>query len=200
MSAPTPATTPPAKLQRPGAPTPEQKKSKHYRKIRSAAFVAAFNAISIAACAMLSIQLALSMFSLVGLLIGAALGVFAYLEFRGRKRLLALDPNACSLLGWNQVAFMSLIVIYCAISLVFVYLHPEFTMEYPKEFEGRVKREEWDLIVEVIFVPYWGTIWKITYITVIVATVLAQGGNAIYYFTRRKHVLAHLAELESAKS
>jgi hypothetical protein len=71
-------------------------------------------------------------------------------------------------------------------------------MEYPEEFKQAISREDWDLVKEVIFVPYWPLIWKTTYYSVIVATVLAQGWNAIYYFTRRRHVLDRLAELNSA--
>ena len=67
-----------------------------------------------------------------------------------------------------------------------VYLHPELPMEYPGP---PITRDDWDLVAELL-----APILLVTYGSIMVATILAQGGNAIYYFTRRRHVLAHLAE------
>ncbi len=198
MTAPVPASPTTRAPHRPPQP------SLHWRKIRRAALVAAFNGWSIAACAALSLLLGVALMTvagaIVGVVIAAALGAFSYFEFVGRKRLLNLDPQACALLGWNQVAFMSVIVIYCVVSLVNVYRHPEFTMEYPEDLKQSISRADWDLAGDVMFKPYWAAIWKTTYYSVIVATVLAQGGNAIYYFTRRRHVNALLAEVAAAQA
>jgi hypothetical protein len=162
--------------------------SQHWRTIHRAALIAAFNGWSIAVCAVISLIIAASSFGLIELLIAIALGVIAYNEFRGRRRLLNLDPSACALLGWNQFGFMLLIVAYCGWRLWKLYYEPQMPLEYPGPM---ISRNDWDLVVELI-VP----ILIVTYVSIILATILAQGGNAIYYFTRRRHVLARLSELQ----
>lgn len=172
------------------APRPALAMSVALRKIRRAAFVAAFNGWTIGACMAISLIVTIYSFSVVGLLISAALAIVTVVEFRGRRRLLQFDPAACAMLGWNQFAFMSVIVAYCGWRLWEVYRQPELPIEYPGPF---VSRADWDLVVELL-----GPILMITYIAIIVATILAQGGNAIYYFTRRRYVLAHLSERQRA--
>jgi hypothetical protein len=152
--------------------------------------IAAFNGWSIAACSVISLVIALGSFSLLGLFITAALAAIAFLELRGRRRLLKLDPDACRLLGWNQFFFMLVIVGYCVWRLWEVYQHPGMPIEYPGQ---GISRDDWELLEELI-VP----ILLFTYGSIIVATILVQGGNAVYYFTRRRHVLAHLAETNRA--
>ena len=41
------------------------------------------------------------------------LSIVAYNEFRGRKRLLNFDPSAATMLGWNQLGLLAMIVVYC---------------------------------------------------------------------------------------
>jgi hypothetical protein len=79
--------------------------------IRRAARVASFNAWTTAIFAGLSAPFAL--FSLVGLLVFAALAAVAWNEFRGRRRLLDFDPAGPSILGWNQLGLLGLIAVYC---------------------------------------------------------------------------------------
>ena len=82
-----------------------------FKKVRAAARVAAFNGWTIGVIAALSSPLAL--FSVAGLVMAAGFTIIAYLEFRGRRRLLQYDPSAATLLGWNQIGLLTLIVVYC---------------------------------------------------------------------------------------
>jgi hypothetical protein len=149
------------------------------RPVRRAARVAAFNGWTTAIFAVLSIPFAFS--GLVALLIAVGLSVVAFMEFRGRRGLLKFDPKAATQLGWNQTGFMVLIVAYCGWMLLGgapdISERPEVSQLLGAE--GRA-------LYKTIVIAVYGT--------VIALTVVFQGGNAIYYFTRRKHVEAYLQQ------
>lgn len=156
------------------------------KKIRKAAKVAEFNGWVTAIFAACSAPFA--PFSVCGFLIAVGLAVVAYNEFQGRKRLLDFDRSASSLLGWNQVGFLTLIVVYC-LWMLFTSLTGEgyFSAELKAKPElGQVydNLEELDYLVKVIMVA--------VYALVIVLSAIFQGLNAVYYFTRRKHIDAYV--------
>ena len=156
------------------------------KKIRKAAGVARFNGWSIGLFAALSAPFAL--FSLAGFLITAGMALVAYNEFRGRRRLLQFDEGAAAFLGWNQVGFLALITVYCLWMLV-----TGLTGESPFIAELKANPE----LGQVLGSPdqlesiYRGLV-IVVYTAVIVLTAIFQGGNALYYFTRRKHVTAYV--------
>jgi hypothetical protein len=156
------------------------------KSIRKVARLAAFNGWVTGILAVLSAPFAL--FSMAGLLVTVGLSVIAYNEFRGRKRLLQFDPSAPALLGWNQVGLLTLIVVYC-LWMLFVGL----TSACPFAAEMKANPEladalgslgEFDHLYKVLVVSVYGT--------VIVLSAIFQGLNALYYFTRRKHVEAYV--------
>ena len=81
------------------------------KKIRKAAGVAAFNGWMTGFFAVTSAPFA--PFSVAGFIVTVGLGIVAYNEFQGRKRLLRFDASAARLLGWNQVGFLTMIIVYC---------------------------------------------------------------------------------------
>ncbi|KAA5542776.1 efflux RND transporter permease subunit [Roseiconus nitratireducens] len=149
------------------------------KPIRRAAGVAAFNGWTIAIIAALSLPFAVLGWD--GLLVSIGLFIVAYFEFRGRRQLLKFDPGGASLLGWNQVGFLSLIIVYCLWMLFGgtsdIENHPELS-----QFLGTAGKELYRSLVITL------------YGSVIVLSLVFQGGNAIYYFTRRKYVDAYLHE------
>ena len=156
------------------------------RKIRKAAAVAAFNGWVTGILAACSAPFAL--FSLPGFLATAGLSLVAYNEFKGRKRLLQFDRDASVFLGWNQVGLLALITTYCIWMLAV-----GLTSEGPFAAEVKAKPElgvafdsvdEFDQIYRFLVAAVYGT--------VIVLSAVFQGLNAFYYFTRRKHVKAHV--------
>jgi hypothetical protein len=157
------------------------------RPVYKAARVASFNGWSIGVIAALSLPFAF--FSIPGALVTAGLAVVAYNEFRGRRGLLALDPHAATMLGWNQVALLTLVVLYCAWMLWSGLTGPGPMAELQANPEiqdalgslGNVD-ELYRLLVLAV------------YLTIMVVTVIVQGGNAFYYFTRRKYVDAFLRD------
>ncbi|TWU04242.1 hypothetical protein [Stieleria varia] len=147
--------------------------------VRRAARVAAFNGWITAIIAALSLPFAVT--GLIALLVAIGLGVVAFLEFRGRRQLLAFKPEGATLLGWNQAGFMTLIIAYCCWMLFSgatdLDAHPEYA-----QLLGAQGRELYRSLV-VAF-----------YSAVIVLTVIFQGGNSLYYFSRRKHVATYLEQ------
>ena len=152
------------------------------RKIRKAAAVAAFNGWMTAIFAVFSAPFA--PFSVAGFLVTVGLAVVAYNEFRGRKRLLKFDRKAPVFLGWNQVGFMAFIIVYCVWMLIIGLMS-----EGPFAAELKAKPE---LSVALDSVDELDQLYRIlsttVYGTVIILSGIFQGLNALYYFTRRKHV------------
>ncbi len=159
-----------------------------FKKVRAAARVAAFNGWTIGVIAALSAPFAL--FSVAGLVMAAGFTVIAYLEFRGRRRLLQYDPSGATLLGWNQLGLLTLIVVYCLWQVWAGLSGPSplaAELEAQPELgEALGSLEEVDSLYSGVVVAFYGTI--------IALTVVVQGLNAIYYFSRRKYVDAYLRD------
>jgi hypothetical protein len=157
------------------------------KTIRRAARVAGFNGWVSALAAMCSAPFAY--FSLVGLIATVALAVVAWNEFRGRKRLLAFDPSAAVILGWNQIGLLALVVVYC-----FWMLYASLTGGDPlAELKANPELGEllgsgrgFELLYRQFIVGFYGL--------VILLTVIFQGGNAYYYFTRRRHIESYVRD------
>jgi hypothetical protein len=158
------------------------------RKIRSAAGVAKFNAWSTAIVAVLAAPFAFT--SLSGLFVAVGLSIVAFNEFRGRRLLLNFDPRGPTLLGWIQIGFLALIVVYCVWMLVTGLTgSSSFAAELqanPELREVLGSGEELDQIYKLVVVAVYGS--------VIVLSVIYQGANAYYYFSRRKYLSAYLRD------
>lgn len=158
------------------------------RTIRKAARVAAFNGWVAGVFAVLSLPFA--PFSITGLLVTVGLSVIACNEFRGRNGLLRFDASSAALLGWNQVGFLTLIVGYCLWMLF-------SGLAAPCPFAAEIRANP-DLAGMVGSAAEVNQLWRfliiLIYGTVIVLSLVFQGTNALYYFTRRKHVEAYLRE------
>lgn len=160
------------------------------KRIRKVARVAAFNGWTIGIFAAVSAPFVLFSFSMAGFFVTVGLAIIAYNEFQGRKRLLRFDPSSSTLLGWNQVALLALIIVYCLWMLF-----SGLTGAGPFAAEIKANPEitaalgslgNFDSLYKVIVVAFYGT--------VIVLSAIFQGLNALYYFTCRKHVEAYVQE------
>ena len=168
------------------------------RKVRRAASIAGLNAISFTIFAVASAQLMMAtMFSggitIAAVTITVTLGLVAWYEFRGRKMLKQLDVAACRLLGWNQLALLGVLVAYCSWSIVWGYLYPsslaEGLAEHPELLEPYSEQDRRDLmeLVEIVE-EFWPTLIAVIYGTIIFLSVIYQGWNAWYYFSRKRFV------------
>lgn len=156
-------------------------------KIRRAARVASFNGWATAIVAVLAAPFAL--FDATSLFIAVGSAVIAWNEFRGRRRLLEFDPSAATLLGWNQVALLTLVVLYCGWMLCV-----GLVGESPLAAELQAQPE----LAEVMgsldgFEGTYRALVVLVYGTVIVLSLVFQGLNAVYYFSRRKYLQEYLA-------
>lgn len=152
------------------------------KKILNVAKVASFNAWSLAIIGALSLPFAFSSFS--GFVLTVGFAILAYNEFQGRKRLLKFDPSAATLLGWNQLAFLAMIIVYC---LWTMYTNYYQKLDVPAEVKSALgDMGDLEALVKQLMVWF--------YALVIALSVLFQGGNALYYFTRRKLIAKFVAE------
>jgi len=156
--------------------------------IRKAARVAGFNGWTTAAIAALSAAFLVFDHSVIALLMTAALSVVAFNEFRGRSQLLNFEPGAAALLGWNQLGLLAAIVVYC---LWMLYGAASGASELSAALEGYNELGSFD-VSEVEKLYHTASIGA--YGGAIVLSVIFQGGNALYYFTRRRHLDGFLLE------
>ena len=179
----------PAAAVRPLTPAQQQEVADAHgraRKLRSAAGVARFNAWSTGLLALCSIPFAWS--SVSGLLVALGLGVVAYNEVRGRRLLLDFDSRGPVLLGWNQLGLLAGIVVYCGWMLA-----TGLSDSSPWQAELAANPElgellgsgaELDHLYHLLVVAVYGS--------VILLSVLYQGWNAWYYFSRRRVLATYL--------
>jgi hypothetical protein len=160
------------------------------KTIRKAARIAAFNGWTTAAAAALSAMFLVFDRSALAIAITLGLTTVAYNEFKGRKRLLNFEPSGATLLGWNQLALLAMVVVYCLWSLKGS-LGDSGAMA--TELKGYA---ELDSVLGSSggFAELYKTMAYAVYGGAIVLSVVFQGGNAFYYFTRRRHVEDFVAE------
>ena len=153
------------------------------RKISRAAAVAAFSGWAMVFFATTSIISGL--FSLPALALGLGLSVVAVVELKGSKRLRAFDLAAPRRLALNQIGLAVIVSLYAAWGIAQALLGPG---PYDEHIAAGGKLAETlapiDRLTRFVSVAF--------YAVLIVGSVIAQGCTAVYYFTRRRHVLAYL--------
>jgi hypothetical protein len=152
------------------------------KSIRKAARVASFNGWTTAFIAACSAPFALSDITTFAMTV--VLAFVAFNEFRGRKRLLNFEPSGATLLGWNQVGLLAVIVAY---SLWSLYTNTSDTSAVTAQLQSYGDLDS-ALGAKGTFEGLYKTITYAVYGGVIVLSILFQGGNALYYFSRRRHV------------
>ena len=121
------------------------------------------------------------------------LSFVAWNEFRGRQRLLDFDPAGAAILGWNQLGLLAMIIVYCVWAL-YSGLVGSGTLEAQLEANPELGAALGSLEGMEGFGELYQTIVVALYSSVIVLSVILQGANAIYYFTRRKLVENYVRE------
>ncbi len=170
--------------------TPEQvhaiaEAKRRRRKIDQAATVAATSGWITAVIAALATPFVF--FSWVAAVMVAGLSLVAYHEFKGRRMLRDLNPKGPRVLGINQVALGVLIIAYSvwhiAAELTGEGRYAEAIANTPElaNMLGPLGESMRYIVVAV-------------YATLIIATLIFQGGAAWYYFSRAKHVRAFVEQ------
>ena len=155
------------------------------RRIGRAVAVARFDGWSVATFAFFTLLFGLT--SVPGVLLGGLMGVVAFVELRAAAALKRLDPAAAKTLGTNQVALALLLAGY---ALWRIYGELTGPGQYAEIAATDAQLADMLAPVEdltrMLSVAVYGGI--------IAFALFAQGGMALYYFTRGKHVRAYLAE------
>ena len=154
------------------------------RKIMRAAGVAAFSGWSTAVFAFFTLLGGL--FSVPALLLGLALAMIAYVELRGSKAVRRFDLTAPQRLGLNQIVLWIVLTIYAAWCIAQAALGPGAYADYIAaggDLANAIKP----------IARLQTTVTIAIYSALVVCSAMAQGGAALYYFTRRGPMCEYLA-------
>jgi hypothetical protein len=155
------------------------------RKIRRAIAVARADGWGVAVFAAMTVLFGIT--SVSGIVLGTALGVTASVELWSARRLRSLEAKATRVLGFNQLALAGILITYAAWR---IYHEMNGTGEYAAIAGsdpqlGQMLAPVEDLTRLITLAIYGG---------LIAVAVFAQGGLALYYFTRGKYVRAYVAQ------
>jgi hypothetical protein len=153
------------------------------RKIGKAVSVALFDGWAVATFATLTFLLGLM--SIPGMLMGAGMGIVAWLELRGARGLRRLDPAAARLLGFNQVGLGSILIVYALWGIV-----RELTGVGEYAEMAAADPQLADMLKPVENITRMLSL-GVNFGLIAVALV-AQGSLAAYYFTRIKYIRAYV--------
>ena len=117
----------------------------------------------------------------------SALGVIAYVELRGSRGLRRFDLEAPRRLGYNQIALGVLLVAYGAWGLV-----GALVAASPYESYLAAGGQVAEMLEPIDRLNR--TITAIVYLAVILAGMAAPAFGSVYYFTRRRHIVAYLEQ------
>ena len=161
------------------------------KRLRRAAGVANFDGWTLAFFAGLTLIFAIVGFDVQGIVGGVALTTIAFIELRGAARLRVLDPAAPRILALNQLALSALIILYAIwrlyqLSKGKVDLGPGFDDPvFNDPTVGSMKGDASDMAKQLMLLLYGG---------LIAIAVFAQGGLALYYFTRAQTLRSYLEQ------
>jgi hypothetical protein len=158
-------------------------------KVRRSVRVAWFDAVCTALCAATTLMAGVVMsFDLLSLLIGLAMAGVAYNSFRGAGELQRYEIKGAKRLGWNQIAFCTIICAYCVVMIISGLLQTEPIIQDIADYYSEIASltgqqanvQDVEQLTKIIYFALFGA--------VIVTSILVQGLTALYYFTRARHI------------
>lgn len=149
------------------------------RKVRRAASVAAFSGWTTAVFAALTLLGGL--FSLPAFLLGVGFAVSAAIEIRGAAALRRFESGVVKRLAVNQAALAGMLCAYGAWSIFAALTAPG---PYAAYLDGGGAMA--DAVRPIAKLQTSVTI--VFYLALIVCSLIAQGGAAVYYLTRKRHI------------
>ena len=157
------------------------------KKIRKGVSVAMFDGWTVALFGGLTLLGGMISFSLVAIALGAGMIAVAYVELRGAKRMRLLDPQSPRMLAWNQVVLGTLLLAYASYSLWTIYTgRTEMQAEIAKYPELTDVVGDMDRLAKLIGLLIYGTLMSVA--------IFGQGGTALFYLSRKKHIEAYVRE------
>ena len=147
-----------------------------HKYIRRAINVALFDGWTVAAFAIANCVCGLGDFQ--SMIVGAVLGVIAFVEIRGASQLRRLDESAPRRLAINQILLGLLLCAY-AVWQIYQYLHGPSPYAQLSAADPKIGKR-YDDMARSLAVAVYGCL--------IIFAIFAQGGAALFYFTREKHI------------
>ncbi|MCY2950747.1 MAG: hypothetical protein NTU53_02070, partial [Planctomycetota bacterium] len=154
------------------------------RKIRRAVSVATFDGWTIAIFAALTFLCGLS--SPATILLGLGMAGVSYVELSNAAKLRRTDPSALRRLAFNQFALAAMLILYALWSL--------HTQSDHKQLQSLIASEPAAAEMLTTLQPLVQRITVAIYASLIAVAILAQGGTALFYYTRTKYIQAYLAQ------
>jgi hypothetical protein len=158
-------------------------------KIRRAVMVAYFDFWGVAVFAGLTLLGSLLSFSWPGLLVGIGMAIVAWVEFYGARDLKKLDPTAPKRLALNQAFFGAVLLSYAVYALVTGLRNPG---AYSSLIQGQMPPDVADSSMVTSINSITRLVLIILYGTLAVVAITVQGGTALFYLSRSKHVRQYL--------
>jgi hypothetical protein len=153
--------------------------------VRKVAATARFSAVTTLVIGVAGIPFLFFSPSSIALLMVIGICTIGVIEFVGYRRIRRGMPSAATWLGRNQLAFMALIVGYCIFQMATVARKPLAAFNSP-ELQSSLSQLDQGLSQQI---EHWTPIVGYGfYGLVLVLSVLFQGGLALYYFSRRRHL------------
>lgn len=152
------------------------------KKVRRCITVAQFDGWSVGVFGALT--LLFGVFSPVGWVLGGGMLAVAYVELSTVERVKRLESAAARRLGCNQLALSALLLAYAGWRLYGALWGPD-----PLASTIAAAPEAAQMLA-----PYSSIARMITaavYVALACVAIVAQGGTALYYFTREKHIRAY---------
>ncbi len=155
------------------------------RKVRRAVTVSAISGWTLGFFAFISLLSGL--FSLVSLLLGAALAAIAFVELKGSKKLRRFDLAAPKILGFNQIALGLVLVVYGGYGIAQALFGPS-----PYEAQLATGGPVAEMLEPIDNLHRMGMV--VFYALLICFGAIVQGCTSLYHFTRSRHLRAYLTE------
>jgi hypothetical protein len=160
--------------------------------VRRATRTARFSAITTLVIGVAGIPLAIISPSWSAILAIAGVCTIGVLEYIGAQRMRRGLPSAARFLGTNQLAFLGLITLYCVSQMLSFSTAATQSTLLSADMQAQLSQlQDVDLNREI---KAWAPLVSYGfYSLVILLSVGFQGGLAMYYFTRKRHLEAFTA-------
>jgi hypothetical protein len=178
----------------PDAALPPQVSEEHLRqlagarvgakKVRRAIFVANFDGWSIGAFGGLTLLFGLT--DPLSIVMGLGMIAVAWIELRAAGGLRRLDPLAARTLGMNQLGLATLLILY-ALWRIYTVSTGAGPYDAIKANDAQIAHmlQPIEDLTRIVSLALYGAL--------IFVAVFAQGGLALYYFSRAKHIEAYVS-------
>jgi hypothetical protein len=153
------------------------------RPLTNAVRYAVFDAWGIAVFGGLTMITGLT--SLPGLLLGCGMCIVAHFELRAASALRRLDPAAIDMLVRNQLILGCMLFAYGVWNLISALIGPSLLAHAAVSADVARMLQPFDSLAR--------TISASVYIVIMLVAIFVQGGSALFYRSRRRHLADYLA-------